>query len=98
MDFLKFNLQYSVLICTRCRYALLPTAIRAHLKAKHSNELSNADIKAYAEAYSVYNIALPAVTQQRIVPPNTLPIPHLKTSLDGIRCQLYETDTPYICR
>ena len=98
MDFLKFNLQYSILICTHCEYAILPTGIRAHLKAKHSNELSKADIKAYTKAYSAYNITPPAVMQQYIVPPNTLPIPHLKTFPDGIRCLLCETDTPYICR
>jgi hypothetical protein len=96
MDFLKFNPQYSVLICARCRYALQPKAIRAHLKAKHGNELSDPDIKAYVKACSAYDIALPAVTQRRVVLSNTPPIPHLKTSPDGIRCQLCETDTPYI--
>jgi Orsellinic acid/F9775 biosynthesis cluster protein D len=98
MDFVKFNPQYSILVCTRCEYALLPTAIKAHLKSSHEAELSATDITAYAKACSAYNIIPPAITQRRAMPLDTLPIPHLKTFPDGIRCQLCKTDTPYICR
>lgn len=94
---LTFNPQYSILICTRCEYAIVPTAIRVHLKTHHDKELSDADITAYAEACSAYDIAPLAITQQRVVPPETLPIPHLKTHLNGIRCKLCVSDNPYIC-
>jgi Orsellinic acid/F9775 biosynthesis cluster protein D len=97
MDFLKFNLQYSILICARCGYCILPTAIQTHLKKHHANELSDTDIKAYAKACSVYDIASPAKTQQRAVPPDTLLIPHLQLHPNGIRCQLCKTNNPFVC-
>jgi hypothetical protein len=97
MDFLEFNPEYSILICTRCGYAVPPAAIRAHLKGLHRKELSDVDIKAYAEACLAYNVAPPAKTQRRAVPLDTPPIPHLKIYAKGIRCQLCKTDTPYIC-
>jgi RNase P subunit RPR2 len=45
MDFLSFNPQFKALICTRCEYALVPTAIAAHLNASHKAELTLAEIK-----------------------------------------------------
>jgi len=35
MDFLSYNSDYQVVICCRCRYALVPKAIRFHLCEAH---------------------------------------------------------------
>lgn len=44
MDFLIFNSTFQVLICTRCQYALVPSAIAAHLGFLHKNEALKAEV------------------------------------------------------
>jgi len=43
MDFLYFDLQFCVLICTRCQYALVPGTIATHLGTIHKDEVAKAE-------------------------------------------------------
>ena len=51
MDFIHFNPAYSVLICIRCHFALVPTGIAAHLRIAHASDVSLADRKTAVEAW-----------------------------------------------
>jgi hypothetical protein len=39
MDFLHFDTTFSVMICTRCQYALVPGTLAAHLGTLHKEEV-----------------------------------------------------------
>jgi hypothetical protein len=75
MDFLHFNETYSVLICTRCQYAVVSTLIAAHLRDHHRPELSKKDIDSCARFFKPL---LPPEQVQRIQVPvynSTDPLP-----------------------
>jgi hypothetical protein len=59
MDFLSFNPQFKVLICTHCEYALVPTAIAAHLNISYKAEHTLAEIKSYIQICKTYAIQGP---------------------------------------
>jgi hypothetical protein len=51
MDFFHFNPVYSVLICKRCSFALVPTGIESHLNAAHASDVPLADRRTALEAW-----------------------------------------------
>jgi hypothetical protein len=98
MDFLSFNSQFRILICTRCQYALVATAIAAHLKSAHKAELTKEDIQSCVQICKTFAIQALELVQQIQPLLNTPPIPHLRLYLDGIRCDLCPESRPYICQ
>ena len=98
MDFLSFNSQFRVLICTRCQYALVPTALAAHLKAAHKAELTREDIQSCERICKTFAVQGPKLVQKLELPFDTPPIPHLRIYVDGIRCDLCPKSRPYICQ
>lgn len=97
MDFLHLDQTYSVLICTRCQYALVPAVIASHLHEYHKPELSRKDIERCVRFFSTKRLLSPHQVQRIQVPPSTPPIPHLAIHYDGICCRLC-IERPYICR
>lgn len=97
MDFLQFNPTYKVLICTSCKYALVPSTIASHLRNTHKGQLSSADIKDCLRAVSEMCLEEPILVQQKVILLSSPPIPHLTLCLDGIICRLCKIQA-YICR
>jgi hypothetical protein len=97
MDFLQFHPTYRVLICTSCKYALVPNTIASHLRTAHKGQLTPTDIKDYLPIISAMCLEAPELVQQMVIPPSTPPVPHLTLYLDGIMCRLC-VSRPYVCR
>jgi Orsellinic acid/F9775 biosynthesis cluster protein D len=87
-----------MLICTRCQYALVTTAIAAHLKTAHKAELTREDIQSCVRICKTFAIQAPKLVQMLELPLDTPPISHLRLYLDGIRCDLCPESRPYICQ
>jgi hypothetical protein len=99
MDFLHFNPAHSVLIRTRCSFALVPTSIEAHLSAAHARDVPLADRRTAIETWKGRRdlLAPPTVSKLR-VSPQAAPIQYLALYDDGISCRLCPDEQPYICR
>lgn len=97
MDFLQFHPTYKVLICTSCKYALVPSTIATHLRNAHKGQLTPTDIKDCLGIVGVMCLQAPDLVRQVVIPPTHPPIPHLALYLDGIVCRLCRSQ-PYVCR
>ena len=69
MDFLHLDRDWSVLICTRCQYALVPGAIAAHLKDRYEDVVTRAAVKDCVNAWKSMALQEPGRVQQLYVPP-----------------------------
>ena len=97
MDFLQFHPSYRVLICTYCKYALIPNTVASHLRDAHKGQLSRTEIKDYLQIVNGMCLKAPELVQRMEIPPSNPPAPHLVLYLDGIACRLCECH-PYVCR
>jgi hypothetical protein len=88
MDFLHFDPQFCVLICTRCQYALVPGTTAAHLSSLHKDEVAKAEMKKCVALWKDKPIQPAQVIQQLDLPIDTQPIPNLALYHDGISCRL----------
>lgn len=99
MDILHFNPAYSVLICTRCCFALVPTSIAAHLNAAHTSDVPLINRRTAIEAWDGRSDLSPASIVSKLrVSPQVPPIQYLSLYDDGIRCRLCPDEETYICR
>src|SRR5688572_16859903 len=84
--------QYSLAVCKRCRYGVLPSHVESHLRRAHKvhqkeAELAAAEISDWAGlAEYASDITVPKVVVQ--------PIPELPVFADGMLCQI----DPHSCR
>jgi hypothetical protein len=97
MDFLQFHPTYKVLICTSCKYALVPNTVASHLRNAHKGQLTPMAIKDCLRIVGAMCLTAPELVQRMVIPPSNLPIPHLALYFDGIVCRLCESQ-PYVCR
>lgn len=81
MDFLRFDLCLSVLICTCCQYALVPGAVAAHLNGLHKDEITRANVRRCVETCRAMALRQPREVQIR-------DIVIKKKDLLGAGCQL----------
>jgi len=92
MDPLYYYLQYHVLVCKSCQYAVQPHRIIAHLRSDQ-HKLSLQQSKEIADRYKDYELADPCI--EHIGPETiTTPINHLPIYRDGLQCNYCS----YICR
>jgi hypothetical protein len=99
MDFLHFNPVYSVLICKRCSFALVPTGIESHLSAAHASDVPLALRRTALETLKGRgDLSPPAVVAKLHVQPQAAAIQHLALYHDGISCRLCPSEQPYVCR
>jgi len=96
MDFLYLDSVFQVLICTRCKYAIVPGTVAAHLSTLHKKEVSKAEIKTCVEFWKDQPIQPAKAIQQLELPADALPIPNLALFHNGIVCLLY-TKQPFLC-
>lgn len=99
MDLLHFNPAYSLLICTRCSFALVPTSIEAHLSAAYTSDIPLADRRTAVKTWECRSDLLSASTVSELhVSPQAAPIQYLALYNDEISCRLCPNEQPYICR
>jgi hypothetical protein len=70
MDFLFLNTQFRILICTGCKYVIVPSTLATHLRPFHEQETTRAQTSAWVNlwkdkpsrpAKDVQLIQLPAI-------------------------------------
>src|SRR5436190_2328083 len=88
MDFLQLDLNFQVLICTRCQYALVPGTIATHLATIHEEEVAKDERRDCVELWKDQPLQPAEAIQQYDLPVDTLPIPNLALHHNGIRCCL----------
>lgn len=99
IDLLHFNPAYSVLICTRCSFALISTSIEAHLRSAHASDIPLADKRTAIETWEGRRDLSSASTVSKLhVSPQAAQIQYLALYDDGISCRLCPDEQPYICR
>jgi hypothetical protein len=96
MDFLLFDSKFRVLICTRCKYALVPGTIGSHLSSLHKNEVTKSERRDCVEIWKNKPLQPARDVQKLDLPLETSPIPNLALFYNGMRCRLC-TKCPYIC-
>ena len=97
MDFLHFNSQFQVLICTRCIYAIVPDELATQLKSFHKEEITLTERLACVKLWKNKPLQ-PAADVQRIqLPRDRPPAPELKISHDGISCRLCPELSTFVC-
>lgn len=64
VELLALEPRWSVLICTRCRYALVPGAVVAHLRSHHSSTITSTQAKSYADTWKAVPLQSPKLVQQ----------------------------------
>lgn len=95
MDFLLFDSKFGVLICTRCKYALVPGTIGSHLTSLHKNEVTKNERRDCVEIWKNKPFQPAQDVQQLDLPRDTRPIHNLALFHNGMRCRLC-TKRPYI--
>jgi hypothetical protein len=99
MDLVVYNPTYQVLICTRCQYAIIPTALGNHLRTAHKDErLSPVEIRSCVSFFAAKPLLLPAQLKETYIPLETRPIQHLAVFHDGMACRLCPEVGRYICQ
>lgn len=88
MEFLRFNPKFGVLICTRCKFALGPGTIGAHLFNLHRDEVTLSERRDCIAVWGNKPIQPASVIQQLDLPVDTPPIPNLALYYNGICCLL----------
>lgn len=83
-ELLSLEPSWSVLICTRCQYALVPGAVAAHLSSHHSDIITGTQAKGYAETWKAVPLQPPKLVQLQHIPSTTPPIRHLCLYDDGL--------------
>lgn len=96
MDFLYFDLQNQVLICTRFKYSLIPGSISTHLSTIHAEEVTKVERKDCVEFWKDKPIRPAYEIQQLSLPITTLPIPYLALYHNGVSCRLC-VNNAYVC-
>jgi hypothetical protein len=96
MDFLVFDSKFRVLICSRCKYALVPGTLDSHLSSLHKNDITRSERRECVEIWKNKPLQSPQAVQQLNLPLDTSPIPNLALFYNGMRCSLC-TERPYIC-
>ncbi|KFY69203.1 hypothetical protein V496_00434 [Pseudogymnoascus sp. VKM F-4515 (FW-2607)] len=85
-----------VLICTRCKYALVPGTIASHLSSLHKNEVTSSERRDCVDIWKNKPLQPARDVHQLDLPLDTSPIPTLALFYNGMRCRLC-TERPYIC-
>ncbi|KAL5344188.1 hypothetical protein ACLOAV_010850 [Pseudogymnoascus australis] len=99
MDLLSFDPHYAVWACVPCCYAIVPKAIRAHLRTYYRDDITPEQAREHVEACLARPARRPELVQRLVIPPLTPPIPYLRLYLDGIACCLCQAPSqPYVCR
>jgi hypothetical protein len=98
MDFLHFDPECRVLVCTRCQYAIPLDFLAGHLQEQHHKDLKPQQRLEYAACFDALPIQDPKDVAQIQPPLHTPPIPYLTLYNDGICCRLCAGERPYICR
>jgi hypothetical protein len=88
MDFLYFDSQFCVLICTRCQYALVPGTIAAHLGSLHKDDVAGAERKECVAFWKNKPIQPAQIIQRLDLPIDTQPILNLALYHNSISCRL----------
>lgn len=96
MEFLCFDPKFGVLICTRCKFAVRPGTVGAHLFNLHRDEVTLSERRDCIEVWGNKPIQPASVIQQLDLPVDTPPIPNLALYHNGIRCLLCDKRA-YIC-
>ncbi len=96
MDFLLFDSTFKILICTRCKYALVPGTIGSHLSSLHKNEVTKNERRDCVKIWKNKPLQPARDVQQLDLPLDTSPVTNLAVFYNGIRCRLC-TVRPYIC-
>jgi hypothetical protein len=94
------HVEYRIVVCTTCQFAVVPSQVLQHLK-KHHNRLTHQQRRTIAEKVcSLPQLAL--VESDVIYPrPNQLPIDTLPVFFDGLKCIGKHEDgnaCRYMCR
>ncbi|PQE08863.1 c2H2-type zinc-finger domain-containing protein [Rutstroemia sp. NJR-2017a BBW] len=94
-------LAQGVIICSECKYAVLPSHIDTHLKDKEKHRAMNIDREHMVAAIQTIQGLKTTIAElnQLIFPPvSNPPIPILQQAwTDGLRCQLHDEDSnPYM--
>ena len=96
MEFLCFDPKFGVLICTRCKFALGPGTIGAHLFNLHKDEVTLSQRRDCIAVWGNKPIQPASVIQQLDLPVDTPPISNLALYNNGICCLLCDKRA-YIC-
>jgi len=92
MDLFHYYLQYRILVCKSCQYAIQPNCIIAHLRSDQ-HKLPRQQSEEIANQYKNYDLADPCI--EHIIPQTTiLPIDYLPIYRDGLAC----SHCQYVCR
>lgn len=94
------KLQFGVVICKPCQFAVVPSQIGAHLKAHHPNETPQQRKALQQEVESFSDIAFQK-DQVKYPDPTDSPITGLPVYEDGFKCKAQTTpgiECSYICR
>jgi Orsellinic acid/F9775 biosynthesis cluster protein D len=90
------DLNFHVLMCTRCQYALVPGTVAAHLASIHQEEVAKDERRDCVELWKDQPLQLAKAIQQYDLPLDTHPIPNLALHHNGIRCCLC-TKLAFVC-
>ena len=92
--------EYRIVVCRRCRYAIVPAQANRHFRDQHS-DIRGPERKAITDHLT--SLADVASRPQDVIKPDAgrAPIPDLPTYHDGLRCEEETADgqpCSYICR
>ena len=92
MNLFHYYLEYRVLVCKSCQYAIRPNHLVAHLRSDQ-HKLSQQQSEEIANQYKDYDLADPSM---EIIAPQitTTPINYLAIYRDGLQCNYCS----YVCR
>ncbi|KAL5344753.1 hypothetical protein ACLOAV_010150 [Pseudogymnoascus australis] len=96
MDFLEFNPNFRVLICTRCKFALAPGTVGSHLSNLHKDQVTLSERRDCIALWANKPIQPAEVIQQLDVPEDAPPVPKLALHSNGVCCLLCQ-EQAYIC-
>ncbi|KFY78874.1 hypothetical protein V499_02049 [Pseudogymnoascus sp. VKM F-103] len=83
MDFLEFNPNFGVLICTRCKFALAPGTVGSHLSNLHKDQVTLSERRDCIALWANKPIQPAEVIQQLDVPEDARPVPKLALYSNG---------------
>ena len=80
---IALNVEFNVLICIQCKFAVSPSAIVRHLRDQHKTDMkSRKQVKEYIQEFPfVYDHTTVTITQTRIGPQPIIPV------VDGLQCK-----------
>jgi hypothetical protein len=94
MEFLHYNQQHQVLICTRCQSGIAPRQLSHHLRHHHAQEITSLELQDCVRKTRLFQLEKPSVIRQRIIPSDVPRIPYLAT-YPGHLCNLCHH---FVCR